>query len=92
LDYLNQVLAHYVGLTMQGAITLDWTDFVHPEDSANAKVTWAYAVQTGEPYEQELRIRSKDGAYRWFLARAVAMRDPNGKISNGLAPAPMSRR
>ncbi len=82
LDYLNQVLAQYVGQTMQAALALDWTDFVHPEDSANAKATWAHAVETGEPYEQELRIRSKDGASCWFLARAVAMRDPNGKILN----------
>jgi PAS domain S-box-containing protein len=80
LDYVNQVLAQYVGQSMKEALTLEWADFVHPEDSAKANATWAQSVQTGEPYDQEVRIRSKDGTYRWFLARAVAMRDPNGKI------------
>jgi PAS domain S-box-containing protein len=31
-------------------------------------------------YEAECRLRRHDGAYRWFLARAVAGRDPEGNI------------
>ena len=35
---------------------------------------------SGEPFENEARHRSADGEYRWFLVRAVPLRDESGKI------------
>src|SRR5262249_23371430 len=35
---------------------------------------------SGEPFENEARHRSAKGEYRWFLARAVPLRDKQGKI------------
>jgi signal transduction histidine kinase len=35
---------------------------------------------SGEPFEEEMRIRRIDGEYRWFLSRAVALRDKRGKV------------
>ena len=35
---------------------------------------------TGNPFESELRLRAVDGKYRWFLVRAVPLRDERGKI------------
>jgi signal transduction histidine kinase len=37
-------------------------------------------VRGGESYESEYRLRSKDGVYRWFRARAVPIRDADGTI------------
>ena len=37
-------------------------------------------MQTGDPYEQEVRLRGKDGIYRWFLSRAIPMRESCGKV------------
>ncbi|MBD0258379.1 MAG: HAMP domain-containing histidine kinase, partial [Cytophagales bacterium] len=34
----------------------------------------------GKPYEIEYRMRRYDGQYRWFLARALPMRNEEGKI------------
>ena len=41
---------------------------------------WMRCVESGANYEAEYRLRSKDGDYRWFRARAVPIRDPDGKI------------
>src|SRR5262249_8978841 len=35
---------------------------------------------SGEPFENEARHRSAKGEYRWFLARAVPLRDKQGQI------------
>src|SRR4030095_4391262 len=35
---------------------------------------------TGESYDVEYRLRRKDGVYRWFKTRAVALKDSDGKV------------
>jgi C4-dicarboxylate-specific signal transduction histidine kinase len=35
---------------------------------------------SGEPFEDEMRIRRADGEYRWFLSGAVPLRDKGGKV------------
>jgi signal transduction histidine kinase len=35
---------------------------------------------SGEPFEEEMRLRRTDGEYRWFLSRAVPLRDKRGKV------------
>ena len=37
-------------------------------------------MATGEPFENEARHRDAHGAYRWFLVRAVPLRDQHGKV------------
>ena len=44
----------------------------------------AHSLTTGEPYVAEYRIRRTDGAYRWHLARATALRDEAGQIASWL--------
>ena len=41
---------------------------------------WQAALAAGEPLEIELRHRRADGKYRWFLSRAVPLRDEKGNI------------
>ena len=58
-----------------------WEAAVHPEDLKRYLEKWRASVATGEPFEQEVRFRrAADGEYRWFLTRAVPLRDARGKI------------
>jgi signal transduction histidine kinase len=41
---------------------------------------WQQSLASGEPFENEARHRSANGEYRWFLIRAVPLRDEYGKI------------
>ena len=42
----------------------------------------AASLDRGEPFEIEARLRSANGEYRWFLVRAVPVRDKRGRIRN----------
>lgn len=42
--------------------------------------TWLRLLATGEPGEVEGRLRRFDGEYRWFLFRAVPIRDEEGRV------------
>ena len=53
---------------------------VHPEDAPRYGAARSHSIATGEPFEEEVRLRRFDGEYRWFLGRAVALRGEGGKI------------
>ena len=57
-----------------------WQEAVHPGDLRRHVEKWRASVASGEPFENEIRFRRADGEYRWFLVRAVPMRDGRGKI------------
>jgi len=42
--------------------------------------TWLGLLASGGPGQEEARLRRFDGEYRWFLFRAVPVRDGLGKV------------
>lgn len=51
---------------------------LHPDDVARAREALRAELEERKPYHLELRLRCKDGEYRWFLARGMAERDAEG--------------
>lgn len=54
--------------------------YFHPDDRPILVEKWKAALTSGEKYEAEKRLRRADGAYRWHLARAVPVKDEEGRI------------
>ncbi len=79
LDYVNQSLAGYIGKSVEEALGLQWYDLVHPEDLTPTVERWKHSLASGEVYQVEHRLQRADGAYRWFLTRAVSMPGPGGR-------------
>ena len=81
IEFVNSKVLEYSGRTFDEILAEGWTRPVHPDDLAACWTAWNRAVETGVPFEVELRLkRASDGAYRWQLARALAARDPAGAI------------
>jgi PAS domain S-box-containing protein len=80
LNWFNPRVYEYAGSGLQELDGKEWDRLVHPDDVPVAVAAWSRAVSSGEPYEIEFRLRRADGVYRWFLARAVPARDPQGSI------------
>ncbi|KAH6608932.1 histidine kinase [Trichoderma cornu-damae] len=80
-DFFNTRWYTYTGLTPEQCIGLDWQGAFHPDDMPEARARWALSLRTGDPYVMEHRCLSKEGEWRWFLGRALAVRDKEtGKI------------
>jgi PAS domain S-box-containing protein len=74
LDYLGFSLEEWCREPDRGFI-------LHPDDQQRVREYTDRAVSSGSAYEQEFRLRKKDGSYRWFLARYNPVRDDKGQIS-----------
>jgi PAS domain S-box-containing protein len=79
-DFVNQRWVEYTGLPLERSVGSGWTAVVHPDDLGRVMDAWQVALTTGEMFEIEMRVRRADGEYRWFLERAVPVRDKPGKI------------
>src|SRR5690606_6764614 len=52
-----------------------------PIDLPRMLTVFRRALETGEPWEDEFRLRrGSDGMLRWHLSRAVPLRDRDGRI------------
>jgi PAS domain S-box-containing protein len=78
-DFLNQPALDYTGLTPDQTET-GWPRAFHPDDKKGMLVKWSAIRTSGMPGELEARLRRFDGEYRWFLFRAVPLRDESGNI------------
>jgi PAS domain S-box-containing protein len=81
LEYTNQ---RYREVT-QANLNLEgdelWRRFVHPEDIERALALRHRSLKSGDIYENEYRILDgQTGTYRWFLARALPVRDEAGQV------------
>src|SRR5208283_1693733 len=69
------------GLSLEETKGLGWQGVVHPEDLQRHMEKWRVCSAMGEPFEDETRFRrASDGEHRWFLIRAVPLRDKSGNI------------
>ncbi len=80
LNYFNQSVYDYSGLTPEQIKKNGWIQIVHPDDSEENFKQWTHAIQTGEDFLFEHRFRKHNGEYRWQLSRAIPQRDKNGSI------------
>src|SRR6266851_5657054 len=85
--YANRIGLDYVGLSLE-----EWRQapgngfsspsFFHPDDRERAVRTYSDNARSGgSAYELELRLRKRDGTYRWFLVRFNPLRDEQGQIT-----------
>ncbi|MCU7491638.1 MAG: PAS domain S-box protein [Bacteroidota bacterium] len=80
LDYANQWGLDYSGMNAEELEGWGWLKMLHPDDLARTEEKWEESLRTGKIYEDTVLFRKHDGHYRWFLTRAVPLRDNKGNI------------
>ena len=78
--FINRAWTEYLGLSLEEILGFDWPRTVHPDDVDRYLAAWRLSLASGQPLEQEVRYRRADGEYRWFLSRALPVRNKRGEI------------
>ena len=81
LVYFNSRWFDYTGLTPAECLGSGWLSTIAPEDLARVSAAWEAARDSEAPYEVECRYRNAAGVYRWFMARALPVRDESGRVT-----------
>jgi PAS domain S-box-containing protein len=80
VTWYNQRWLDYTGLSFDEMKDWGWTKYHHPDHIERVVKSVRRSRETGEVWEDTFPLRGKDGEYRWFLSRAVPIRDAHGNI------------
>ncbi len=81
VDYFNQRFFEYTGVSPDQPVDRCWQQTLPHADLERCGPAWAQALQTGDTFETEFRIRrDSDQSFRWHFVRAVAIREHTGAI------------
>jgi len=78
--YVNSRWQEFTALEADRFLCQKWIEVIHPDDVTRVVAQRASAIEAGESYEVECRLRRADGAYRWHLGRVVPLKDDNGGV------------
>ena len=80
VTWYNQRWLDYTGMTFDDMKGWEWSKVQHPDHLDRVVERVRRSAETGETWEDTFPLRGKDGEYRWFLSRAVPIRDRTGCI------------
>ena len=76
-EYLSPQWQQYCGIDQP---IQAWQYMIHPEDKQASDAAYQNAFSAGYPFRTELRLRNRQGEYRWHLSIAEPVRDALGTI------------
>jgi PAS domain S-box-containing protein len=78
---VNRTVLDYTGLSSEEVMENDFRERVfHPEDLEKLRETRRKGFSRGLPWVNEVRVRRKDGKYRWFLIHYNPLADEHGRL------------
>lgn len=81
IEEISASYREYTGLTLEEA--RDWSlhEMIHPDDLEQAMQVWSRAIASGQPMQNEMRLRRHDGVYRWHLVQGKPLMADDGGIA-----------
>ncbi len=78
--WFNRGWREYTGTSVEDASGFGWEAVHHEQHLPRMREKLDRSIRTGEMFEDTFPLRSKDGHFRWFVTRAVPVRDSEGQI------------
>jgi diguanylate cyclase (GGDEF)-like protein/PAS domain S-box-containing protein len=79
-NYINGRWYEMKGMDRSRGLGSEWSEMVHPDDREICYQEWTECVRSGQTFEIEYRLHDAEKGYRWYLDRAVPLRDDSGVI------------
>ena len=76
--YASSRWEEYTGIIPVGAET--WQRMIHPADANKITAAWSKSRETGKAYKAEVRLKNREGSYRWHFVQAEPICDEQGKL------------
>jgi PAS domain S-box-containing protein len=67
------------GQTADEYFAAGWLDVIHPDDRERIELDWQDSISSGKAFDGRYRVRTRNGSYRHYDVRAVAV-ERDGKI------------
>ncbi|MCQ4297263.1 PAS domain S-box protein [Pseudomonas stutzeri] len=80
--WYNKRWYDYTGTTGEAMRALGWRAVNHPDHHERVSASMKRAFAIGSIWEETFPLRGKDGKYRWFLSRALPIRDDFGQVTH----------
>jgi PAS domain S-box-containing protein len=89
LVFVNERTANYLGFPKDHPLRFgvdvgtEWDSyilFLHPDDHEETRRVWSTSLRTGCAGEVTSRVRTAEGAYRWFLCHFEPLRANDGTL------------
>lgn len=80
-EYFNRRWLEFTGREITDEVADGWVQGIHADDVARCQRTYHDAVEHGDEFELEYRLRRYDGQFRWILDRGTPRRTAEGAVT-----------
>jgi PAS domain S-box-containing protein len=80
ITWYNRRWFDYTGTTLEQMRGWGWQSVHHPDHVDRVTEKFRQHIASAEPWEDSFPLRGRDGRYRWFLSRAIPIRDESGQV------------
>ena len=78
LEFASNRWKEYSGVLPNGE--KEWKAIVHPDDYDNINAAWIHSLSTGAIYYYDVRLKNKNGEYKWHTAMGEPVVDNKNNI------------
>ena len=82
IGWYNRRWFEFTGTTLEQMQGWGWKVVHHPDHIDRVTTRWQAHLASGDEWEDTFPLRGADGEYRWFLSRALPIRDADGHIGH----------
>lgn len=78
--YASSRWEEYTGLDLKNKDTFQ--KILHPDDLKGITQAWTVSLSTGNTYKHQVRLKNKEGNYRWFYVHGEPVKNHKGEIES----------
>lgn len=79
--WFNKRWMEFTGMPADQILARSQAELHHPDHYGRVSRTLGEAGKKGEPWEEIFPLRRHDGQWRWFLSRALPIKDEKGQVT-----------